>query len=248
MANQALTPAIESVLRVARIDENKLYLQGQLDRKTYQDVAKFLENCKAKWDKKLKCHVFSGDPAKLMFAIEEGEAIDERKKFQSFFTPPEVAKRVVELAEIEVGNIILEPSAGHGALIDQILTYNRVHVDAIELNPEFVEFLKDKYGEIIQYHGDFLKWDFVFAKNPEIYDRVIMNPPFTKFQWISHIKHAYKFLKPGGKLVAITPDSLFNKNFREFVADKNWSFEPVAERAFAESGTNIKTNIVIIKK
>jgi len=249
MADKKLTPEIESVLRAARIEGNKLYLGEQLHPKVYKEIKTFLVNCGATWSRKDNAHVFKSDPAKLMFALDEGEAIDERKKFQSFFTPIEVAKRAVELAEIEIGNIILEPSAGHGALIDQMLTYDGVHVDAVDLNPEFQDFLEDRYGWLIHlYRGDFLNWKPIDVKDPQIYDRAILNPPFTKFQWISHIEHSYKFLKPGGKLVSITPDALNNKKFQEFVADKDWAFEPVAEKAFAEAGTNIRTNIITINK
>jgi len=249
MANKKLTPEIESVLRAARIEGNKLYLGEQLHPKVYKDVKAFLLNCGAVWNRSEGCHVFKSDPAKLMFALEEGEAVDERKKFQSFFTPIEVAKRAVELAEIQIGNLILEPSAGHGALIDQILTYDGVHVDAVELNPEFQDFLEEKYGGLIHlYRGDFLKWKPIDAKDPEIYDRAILNPPFTKFQWISHIKHAYKFLKPGGKLVSITPDSLNNNKFQEFVAGKDWEYQEVPAGKFKSEGTMIGTNIVKIYK
>jgi hypothetical protein len=129
------------------------------------------------------------------------------------------------------------------------LTYDGVHVDAVELNPEFQDFLEEKYGGLIHlYRGDFLKWKPIDAKDPEIYDRAILNPPFTKFQWISHIKHAYKFLKPGGKLVSITPDSLNNNKFQEFVAGKDWEYQEVPAGKFKSEGTMIGTNIVKIYK
>ena len=244
MTDKKITPEIESILRAARIEGNKLYLTGQLDRKTYQDVAKFIELTGGTWSKKDKAHVFASDPAKLLFALDEGVVIDEKRLYQSFFTPVEVAKRAVELAEIEIGDIILEPSAGHGALIDQILTYDGVHVNAVEFNEEFAKYLDDKYGMVI----GLICADFLEVKPEEKYDRAIMNPPFTRLTWLKHVEHAYKFLKPGGTLVAITPDALNNKKFQEFVLDKKWTFEPVAEKAFAESGTNIRTNIITINK
>ena len=243
MADKRLTPEIESVLRTARIEGNKLYLTGQLDRKTYQDVAKFIELCGGKWSKKDKAHVFVSDPNKLLFAIEEGVAIDEQKKFQSFFTPVEVAKRVVELADVQ-NCLVLEPSAGHGALIDQILTYDGVQIEAVELNEEFTKHLDDKYGMKI----GLLCADFLEVQPDAAYDRICMNPPFNKSQWISHIEHAYKFLKSGGKLVSVTPNSLSNKKFQDFVLGKPWESEDVPAGAFSESGTKIETKIVSIWK
>lgn len=251
MADLKITNEIREIINQCRFDGLKVYLPDiQLDRKLYTQVNALFAELKGVWNRKEKAHIFPSDPReKLGILAAQDKLVDSKKLYQSFFTPIEVAKRAVELAEIEVGNIILEPSAGHGALIDQILTYDGVDVDAVELNPEFAEFLEDKYGmRIYLYRGDFLNWKPIDAKDPQIYNRAILNPPFNKFRWISHVQHAYKFLKPGGKLVAITPDSLSNKKFQDFVADKKWEFEPVAEKAFAESGTNINTNIVIINK
>jgi SAM-dependent methyltransferase len=243
MADKKLTSEIESVLRAARIEGNKLYLTGQLDPRTYKEVKTFLLNLGSVWSRKEQAHVFSSDPAKLIFALEKGVAIDERKKFQSFFTPEAVAKRVVELADVQNCNV-LEPSAGHGALIDQILTYDGAQVVAVELNEEFAKHLDDKYGmRIGLVCGDFLE-----MKTEAGFDRAVLNPPFSKNQWISHIQHAYKFLKPGGKLVSVTPDSLSNKKFQDFVLDKRWESEDIGVGAFAESGTNIATQIVTIYK
>jgi SAM-dependent methyltransferase len=245
MANKKLTPEIESVLRAARIEGNKLHLVGQLSPKEYKAVKAFLLNVGAVWSRSEACHVFSGDPAKLMFAMEEGEAVDSKKLFQSFFTPPEVAARVVELAEIEPEDIILEPSCGIGGLVNEINKVKHALIDVCELNPEFLETLKAKRYPTIR---NTYNQDFLTLKPSEIYDRVIMNSPFSKFQWIAHIQHAYKFLKPGRKLVAVTPNSLQTKKFRDFVVDKQWEFEEVPAKAFASSGTNIATNIVTIWK
>jgi type I restriction-modification system DNA methylase subunit len=240
MADKKLTSEIESVLRAARIEGNKLYLTGQLDPRTYKEVKTFLANLGATWNRKEQVHVFSSDPAKLIFALEEGVAVDEKKKFQSFFTPEAVAKRVVEIADVE-NCIVLEPSAGHGALADEIMKKNPDSLRCCELNPEFIEVLFSK-GYMIRV-GDFLQQDLEV-----VYDRVVMNPPFSKNQWVGHIQHAYKFLKPGGKLVAITPDSLSNKKFQDFVVDKRWEYEKVEAGSFKESGTLIETNIVTIWK
>jgi hypothetical protein len=35
------------------------------------------------------------------------------------------------------------------------------------------------------------------------FDRVVMNPPFDHGADIKHVEHARKFLKPGGRLVAV---------------------------------------------
>lgn len=245
MADLKITNEIREIINQCRFDGLKVFLPDiQLDRKIYVKVNALLEEAGGKWSKKEKCHLFASNPReKLGILAAQDKLIDSKKFYQSFFTPIEVAKRAVELADVE-GCLVLEPSAGYGALIDQILTYDGVHVNAVELNEEFSKYLDDKYGYIIGLH----RIDFLKKEVEAEYDRVIMNPPFTRMTWLKHVEHAYKFLKPGGKLVAITPDSLSNKKFQEFVADKKWEFEPVGEKAFAESGTNIRTNIVKIWK
>ncbi|HHK0428589.1 TPA: methyltransferase, partial [Pseudomonas aeruginosa] len=55
------------------------------------------------------------------------------------------------------------------------------------------------------------------------YDRIVMNPPFSKGRDIQHVQHAYSLLKPGGRLVAIMSEGAFfqsNKaaeNFRAWL-------------------------------
>jgi hypothetical protein len=41
------------------------------------------------------------------------------------------------------------------------------------------------------------------------YDRIIMNPPFSKGRDIQHVRHAYELLRPGGRLVAIMGEGAF---------------------------------------
>ena len=244
MPDLKITEEIRSIINQCRFDGLKVYLPNiQLDRKLYVKVDTLLSEAGGKWSRKEKAHIFPEDPReKLGVLAAQDKLIDKQKLYQAFFTPPELAKRVVELADVE-GCTVLEPSAGHGALIDQMLTYDGVEIEAIELNPEFVEHLYEKYGERIGLRdGDFLQ-----LMSPEsYYDRIIMNPPFTKLQWLKHIEHAYKFLKPGGKLVAITPNSLTNKKFQDFALDKKWEFEKIAGNTFED--TAIETNIVTIWK
>ena len=51
-----------NVLGECRADGNLLYLPSvQLDRKTYTEVNKVLENMGGKWNRKTKAHVFAED-------------------------------------------------------------------------------------------------------------------------------------------------------------------------------------------
>ena len=46
----------------------------------------------------------------------------------------------------------------------------------------------------------------------DLFDRILMNPPFSDGRWQAHLQHAAKFLATGGRLVAILPASARNAN------------------------------------
>lgn len=67
-----------------------------------------------------------------------GKNIDFKKEFQFFATPVELAERMADEIVFDKMRIeILEPSGGHGALIDAVLNRNKLVVknfDVVELS------------------------------------------------------------------------------------------------------------------
>ena len=120
MANQTLTPEITAVLERAVISGNQVTLP-QIDRALYLKVDKALQNAGGKWNTRARAHLFESDPqAKLAQILGTGVAIDEKKAFQAFYTPPALVDRMAALAQVE-SHVVLEPSAGRGALADACL-------------------------------------------------------------------------------------------------------------------------------
>jgi phospholipid N-methyltransferase len=113
-----------------------------------------------------------------------------------FPTPPEIARRVVELAEVQPGQRVLEPSAGTGSLLNALPD---TPIVAVEINGQLAEALQRRFTGAEVHRGDFL------TMNGELgtFDRIVMNPPFDHGSDLEHIRHAYAKLKPGGRLVAI---------------------------------------------
>lgn len=72
-----------------------------------------------------------------------------------------------------------------------------------------------------------------------------MNPPFENGADIRHIGHARTFLKPGGRLVAICANGPRQREALMPIADE-WIDLP--EDAFKESGTSVRTAILVITK
>src|SRR5690606_35169574 len=107
------------VLASAEVADNAVRLTcGQLDRKTYLAVNEALESIGGKWNRKAKAHLFNIDPSEQLETIILTGTIQPPQSFDFFPTPPELAARVVDLAQLRGGLTVLEPSAGDGALAD----------------------------------------------------------------------------------------------------------------------------------
>lgn len=155
---------------------------------------------------------------------------------QLFPTPVELAARMVELADIEPGMRVLEPSAGTGRILDQLP--EGCEVVAVEINASLGGRLDATRRVVVV--GDFLRC------TPEIlwgsFDRVLMNPPFANADDIKHIRHALGFLKPGGKLVAICANGpRQNAQLRPLVEQHGGEWEELPPDTFAGSGTEVDT-------
>lgn len=245
MADSVLTHEVKDVLSRATVNGNVLILPpGQLERGLYKKVDKALKNAGGKWKRGVG-HVFTSDAGpKLAAMLEAGVSVDEKKRDQAFFTPPKLAERVAEIADVR-DRTVLEPSAGLGHLAVGCWLAGAFVVDCIERNPEYQTSLTSAgLGDV--HLGDFLSLTPADL-DKELYERIVMNPPFTKNQDIAHVRHALKWLAPGGILTAI----MLNNQTRRGFVDLNVEYEPEIEEvergAFRESGTNISTVIVKIQ-
>lgn len=241
MADAILTSEVKDVLSRATTDGNVLFLpEGQLDWKLYEAVNKALTNAGAKWKTRVG-HVFPTAAApKLAAMLNSGVSVDEKKRDQAFFTPDHLAEAVAGMAEVK-GHNVLEPSAGRGALADACMAQGARYVHCFEQNQEFVELLRKKY---VTTYGNFLAFP---PRDALKYERVCMNPPFTKNQDIKHVRHALRFLAPDGILVAIMLNNQTRKGFVDLVAEFEPDITPLERGVFKESGTDVPTLILKIE-
>lgn len=240
------------VLGECRADGNLLYLPNvQLDRKTYTEVNRVLENMGGKWNSKAKAHVFADDDVAEMLetVLLTQEAKDLKREYQFFPTPRAIAERMCEMAEIDGTSEVLEPSCGNGQLADVIWEHFPGSMCCIELNTDMKRYLSEKpYG--VNYR------DFLDVEKKEIgrINRIVMNPPFTRHQDIDHVRHAYGLLDAGGILVSIMVESTFFRTdkkpveFRDFLDSVGAQTVKLESGAFHESGTDVVTRIVKIRK
>lgn len=251
MAHATISPEVEQVLRASKVEGNLLFLPPkQLERSLYDGVNKVLINCGGKWNKGKKAHVFDGDPmTKLGLALETGTARDVKKDTQAYYTPPALARRVVQLASV-AGKTVLEPSCGTGALIRACLEAGAEGVTGFETD-EYAVAVCDK-SVSLQKNVMVFKQDFLTTQYPVIgVDRICMNPPFAKNQDVKHVAHAWKFLKPGGRLVAIMWPNTKRAAFEALLdAGDVAEFQIIQVDAgeFKESGTDTASLILILDK
>lgn len=158
-------------------------------------------------------------------------SLPEKKTHQFFQTPEALADRVVDIAEIGEKHSVLEPSAGHGAIC-KFLPKERL--TCIELAYFNCRVLQKKGYSPIQ--ADFLQWESDLK-----FDRVILNPPYSKNRALDHLKKARQHLANDGRLVAILPASMKEK---EFFPGLTHEWSEVLSNEFRESGTGV--NVVIL--
>ena len=165
---------------------------------------------------------------------------------QLFPTPPAIAAQMVELAEIEPGHRVLEPSAGTGNLLAEMQDDNDQHPDhaaqivAVEYNRTLAEGLIRRFPDINVFCMDFLACN----GNLEHFDRIVMNPPFSHGADIQHILHARHFLKPGGKIVALCANGPRQRAQLQPIAD---TWEALPAGSFAEQGTDVSVALLTIR-
>lgn len=165
-----------------------------------------------------------------------------------FPTPADVVATMLDRADIEDGMNVLEPSAGSGNICDAVKSaHPGADLVAIEINPRLVEILKLKGFDVMQA-------DFMAAGQFSYFDRVVMNPPFERGQDIDHVRKAFEWLKPGGRLVAIMSPGPFYRSDRKAEEFRAWfdalggDREEIPAGAFKASGTDIATVLVEIRK
>jgi 16S rRNA G1207 methylase RsmC len=119
----------------------------------------------------------------------------------------------------------------------------------VELQTKLADELRRDHFVVA--NGDFLQ---IKPQESIRYDAVLMNPPFSRSQDIAHVRHADRFLAPGGTLVAVMGAGwTFRRDrhateFREWLDLHGGEVEPLPPGTFKESGTGINTVLLTIRR
>jgi SAM-dependent methyltransferase len=168
------------------------------------------------------------------------------KDLQFYWSPAEVVARALDFAGISTREAysygrempsyrVLEPSCGDGRFLDELRARN-CRALGIEYHPGRANEARAKGHSVLTAN---------FLEQPATgdFDKVVMNPPFYGRHYAQHVRHAYKFLAPGGTLVAVLPATA---HYDHAELEGEWRDLPVG--SFSEAGTNVPTGLLRMTK
>ena len=167
---------------------------------------------------------------------------------QFFPAPHALAARMVDLAGLAIGMRVLEPSAGTGRLLDAfpgivplgLVRQTALQVVAVEVNAELAARLACSGLAGTVRCADFLQCS-ADVGDLDLFDAVLVNPPFAQGADIEHITHALKMLKPGSRLVALCANGpRQNASLRPMVEARGGEWEDLPADTFKEEGTGVR--------
>ena len=171
---------------------------------------------------------FDYDPRSALDHILLTGCIPEHRSHQFYPTPASIAVQAVELAQVEPGHSVLEPSAGQGGLADFLPADMTTCVEISELHSKVLQ--AKGFAQVI--NADFIAW----AASAPKFDRVVMNPPFSDGRAEHHLTVAASLLKPDGVLVAILPASFKG---REVLPGMNLEWGQIISNEFAGTSVSV---------
>lgn len=189
------------------------------------------------------------DPAKLKERVlRDRLATVANLTIDGFFpTPPDVCRAILDLADIQPGMSVLEPSAGAGDMADAIHEATGIRPTCCEIQPRLSEILTLKGYEVAA-------TDFT-GHGPDTlgrFDRIAMNPPFERGQDMDHVQHAHALLTPGGRIVSVMSPGPFFRSDRKAEAFRAWFSGLGGEKydlpdgSFKTSGTSVSACLIVL--
>lgn len=164
-----------------------------------------------------------------------------------FFTPREVIRAMARLVDPKVGETVYDPGCGTGGFLAQAIWHGNT-LTRLEV-----------YGGL-------------FAGAPDLFDVVLMNPPFggkegreaqTHFAYktsatqVLFLQHVIDALRPGGRCgMVIDEGVLFRTTESAFVQTKRklldetdlWCIVSLPPGVFSSAGAGVKTNLLLFTK
>lgn len=166
------------------------------------------------------------------------------KDLQFYWSPPAVVAAALDFADIHHKDAwsnrhgaaapqVLEPSCGDGRIMDELRVRGCKALG--------YEYHEGRAAEVRAKGHAVVTGNFLDAEPVAEFDKIVMNPPFYGRHYVKHVRHAVRFLKPGGVLVAILPATA---HYDHGELQGEWRDLPPG--SFADSGTNVPTGMLKI--
>ncbi|PXW68215.1 methyltransferase family protein [Blastomonas natatoria] len=179
-------------------------------------------------------------------------------RFQQFSTPADLASLAVILAQPLATDIVLEPSAGHGALVATLPDVSALHLNEIDLRRREKLALLFPQATTTGIDGAMLASHLDAAVQPSL---ILMNPPFSRsmgrgadeFAAVRHLRAAITRLRQGGRIVAIMPDwfttsAKLAKIYEDTFASCTVRTSIRLDKCYHKQGTNVAVRLYVIDK
>jgi adenine-specific DNA methylase len=177
---------------------------------------------------------------------------DKAKAFGAYYTDEVVAKFLVHWAVRESGDHVIDPSSGGGVFLEAALK-RLAHLSGqpgeqvygVELDPEVHATVGRELAEQYQFNASHLIRSDFFGVDPgrlPVFDAVVGNPPFIRYQsfsgagrakalararaqgvelnrlsssWAPFLVHSTALLRPGGRLAMVVPMELGHAGYAQ---------------------------------
>lgn len=175
---------------------------------------------------------------------------DQREGVDYFATPEPVGFKMAEWANIQKGDDVLEPSAGHGAIARFFPPLSNVTM----VEPSYD---LSQRAALANGNARIINDNFEALHLTNKYDAIVMNPPYGNGgkTAIEHVAKAAKHLREGGRIVALIPrGGLTDKRLAAFLeSDEAANLYRVATvdmpaATFERAGTSVNTQILVLEK
>ncbi|BBC71634.1 methylase [Altererythrobacter sp. B11] len=174
-------------------------------------------------------------------------------ELQQFSTPPMLAWLMAKAADLSSRDIVLEPSAGNGALA--------IWADGCAKSLALNEIAADRRaglrrifpGTPVSAHDGELIADLHRGPDPSV---IMMNPPFARSHERGqdgdtarrHLRSAIRASAAGGRIVAIMPERFDATPFAKTHGDASLLLDVRLQQMFVRTGTGIAVRMVVFDK
>ena len=159
-------------------------------------------------------------------------------------TPKAVIDKMLRSVNFAKHHKVLEPSCGDGRILSAMRENGTSDILGVEVHSGRAAKSRAKGHSVI--NDNFLTLGY-----KDMFDIIVMNPPFSGKHYLKHMQAAWDALKKDGYIVALLPASAWYDKDKQKLLKQIGGFRKYVDikpGAFKESGTNVCTVIVQARK